>query len=50
MVEQPVMTVEAVREFLARALPQISGIYAIEAVGAMNTVYARYFQTPNPGR
>jgi hypothetical protein len=31
------MTVEAVREFLAGALPQISGIYAIEAVGPLRS-------------
>ena len=37
MVEQPVMTVEAVRDFLAGALPQISGIYAIEAVGPLRS-------------
>jgi hypothetical protein len=37
MVEQPVMTVEALREFLAGALPQISGIYAIEAVGPLRS-------------
>jgi hypothetical protein len=42
MLKQPIMTAEAVKEYLASALPQTNGIFAVEAVGRLARASAAF--------